>query len=83
MTTTEPTVEQCLEELREMFPGEFFRVEVQQCAQVDDNGNIWWREKRANIMMLSRGLDNFPSAPTLSEAMAQVRKWHSEQSKES
>lgn len=66
-----------------MVPGDFFRVDIQQCAQIDEDGNVWWREKRASIMMLSRGLDNFPAAPTLNEAMAQVRKWKQEQDDES
>lgn len=77
------TVQSALKELQEMFPDEFFRIEIHQCAQVDENGNIWWREKYANIMMLSRGLDNFPSKPTLSEAMAQVHAWKESQQRES
>jgi hypothetical protein len=79
--TGEPSVESCLAELREMFPSEFFRVEFQQSAEVDEHGQIRWRNKWANVMMLRRGFDNFPSKPTLSEAMNQVRTWQKETGK--
>lgn len=82
MTTTEPTIEQALAELREMFP---------------DKGNKWQfisirRQEFIDTYMphapkrrVEIHIGNGKSPPsceteTLTEAMAQVRKWHSEQS---
>lgn len=72
------TVEEALRELRKMFPNESIQVTV----------SVWdWPEKQppwtdgteAKILI---GLDReWIKAPTLSEAMAQVREWHQNQSR--
>lgn len=72
-----PTVEQCLEELREMFPRyKYFSMSVSIGAPRRPY------EIRVGSAFYSAGVRSF-SGETLSEAMAQVRKWYSEQSKES
>lgn len=62
-----------------MFPGDTFRVEIALRAQGNKDGEIKWLEKSALILQLSRGLDGFYTAPTLGEAMAQVRSWKAAQ----
>ena len=69
MTTTEPTVEECLEELREMTP--------RRCEIVFATTG-WLRiVVYANSIIPLELL--LVSHPSLSACMAQVRKWHSEQ----
>jgi hypothetical protein len=77
-TTTEPTIEECLKELREMFRGKGNLAPYITAGFDPDNdwhplvvihwvanGTSYWTDK----------------ASTLSEAMAQVRARHKEQSK--
>lgn len=80
MTNTELTVEHALTELREMFPGEVFRIELSKDVRMGEDGEITWRRDYACVLQPSRGLGGFYNASTLSEAMVQVRKWHAEQS---
>jgi hypothetical protein len=82
MTTTEPSVEDALKELLTMFPGEhdptqgkFISVTRQEF--IDSNSR---RTSRWTKIYIGRG-QSPPScdAPTLSEAMSQVRAWREEQ----
>lgn len=75
----ELTVEDVLQELRDMFPDERFRVEVSQRAQMNENGEIKWLESYACILQLSRGLEGFYDSPTLEESIAAVRVWKESQ----
>lgn len=78
---TEPTVEEALRELREMFPdehdpalGKFISVKRQEF--IDSNHAEVSRTSHIYI-----GYGQSPpscSAATLSEAMAEVRQWHQE-----
>lgn len=77
--TTELTVEDAIQELRDMFPNERFRVEVSQRAQLNEDGEIKWLESYACILQLSRGLEGFYDAPTLEESLESVRKWKESQ----
>jgi hypothetical protein len=77
MTTTEPSVDDCLKELREMG---FARIRLEY-AQIFDSEfphstRIWisaWRSQQGGRAVY---------ASTLSEAMSRVRAWHREQAKE-
>lgn len=81
-TTTEPSVEDCLKELREMSPDQ--RVSVTETRRLlafpDVNAEV---DKEIDYAItVGKGLNakRFMSA-VLGEAMAQVRAWHTEQSK--
>lgn len=77
MTTTEPTVEQYLEELREMFPSpresEIIHLTVGSViVAVWDNADDERGLPPHRVVRVQRD--------TLSEAMAQVRSWHAQRS---
>lgn len=71
MTTTEPTVEQCLEELREMFP-DALRIYVSNDTDYFDGVVV----NEAFILITHETF----RAPRLREAMAQVRAYYAQQS---
>lgn len=73
------TVEEALKSLQKLFPKEFFRVTINEVAEIREEGNIVWRDKGATILQLSRGLDGFYNAAALEDAMQLVRTWHAEQ----
>jgi hypothetical protein len=83
VTTTEPSVEDCLKELREMFPKTWAYVTVQQSGDCSPRGKCEV-ETFVIIQVDSNKGDIIynDSSDTLSEAMAQIRAWHSEQAKE-
>lgn len=64
----EPTVEDCLRELREMFPRDAIKVEFGTGASA-----IWCYVRRSGKLIAN--------GETLSECMAQVRAWKQEQEK--
>jgi hypothetical protein len=66
---TEPTIEECLRELREIFP-DALRIYISDDADYFDG--VLTRE---SFIMVTH---NTFRAPTLSEAMAHVRQWHKE-----
>lgn len=70
-------VEAALEELRAMFPDQFFRVTFNQCAEVDEAGRIYFRDKWAGVS----GLSDYPNAVDLTPeaAVEKVRRWKKEQ----
>ena len=80
MTATEPSVEDCLRELREMFPdAKFITIS-------GDYTNHWNGENRFSTRILiasswreGQGGKFFTSDPSLGDAMSQVRAWHKEQ----
>lgn len=76
---TELTVEACLAELREMFPGEVFRIEVHKDIRMGEDGTITWRKDYACILQPSRGLDGFYNAPSLRDSLDKVREWKAQQ----
>lgn len=71
--TGETTVGECLAELREMFPGETFKVEMEEAVRMGGGGDISQLRKSALILRCSLGLDGFFTAQTLADCMAQVR----------
>lgn len=68
MTTPELTVESCLKELREIFPS--FDSEITFSTQNIVTVTPWAVD--SDGAPLAKGVFD---GPTLSEAMAQVRKW--------
>lgn len=75
----ELTVESCLKELREMFPSE-----TNICIRLTGGGHIAAHgrvEVYGESFRIFRQFDRLGAGKTLSEAMAQVRKWKEEQSK--
>lgn len=71
--STEPTVEDCLKELRKMFPRyKYFFLSVSIGAP-----RVPY-EIRVGSAYYSAGVRSF-HAETLSEAMAHVSKWHEQQ----
>lgn len=63
----EPTVEECLAELREMFPGKM----------VDVGLRVGPNAKYAVVSVFAASFQR--DAPTLEECLVKVRKWHKEQ----
>lgn len=85
MTTTEPTVEQCLEELREMFPRHYCSISHEGRLVLGMSWKLKKIETVARIRITSATIEDAmlpveADADTLGEAMAQVRKWHAEES---
>lgn len=79
LTTTDSslTVEQCLAELREMFPRLFGRITRQDNEHASAVYiSLHRRESPASGLLVFTGVGS-----TLNEAMAQVRKWQQEQVK--
>jgi hypothetical protein len=68
VTTSEPSVEDCLRELREILP--LGAIEIR--SSITEAGTT-------HIVIMSAYLPMVPYADTLSEAMSQVRAWHREQ----
>lgn len=71
----ELTIESALKELQAMFPGEIFKIESEQAKRMSEAGELTQLRKSALILQVSRGLEGFYTAPTLKEAMNQVRAW--------
>lgn len=69
---SEPTVEEALKELREIFPGCAVSVQFSSNGQALNVARDWVYLRRRNKVVAS--------GATLAEAMAQVRTWHKEQS---
>lgn len=72
--STEPTVEDCLKELREMG---FARIRLEY-AQIFDSEFPYCKRVEISVWRKQQG-GKAVYAPTLSEAMAQVRLWHEQQ----
>lgn len=66
---SEPTVEEALNELREMFPDDV-DYEIRFGNWLVPVQVLLWREMNSRTF----------SGPTLNDCMAQVRKWYKEQS---
>lgn len=67
--SSEPTVEECLAELREMFPSKWFQIKIS--FHLD---RLWYWIAVYGKPRQGLGIES------LSEAMNQVRQWHKENS---
>lgn len=76
MTTTEPTVEDCLKQLLEMFPGKFISL-VRRNEYYPGDLDSGPEETASSVTVKIGNLRTEPkfTGPTLSEAMSEVRKW--------
>lgn len=81
MTTTEPSVEQALAEMRAMFAGKWIAFDFAEDHTVGPRGK---HHKQSRYMVQVEALDGElvyqSETKTLGKLMAQVRKYHAEQS---
>jgi hypothetical protein len=71
----QPSVESTLAELREMFPGKFIRVHRSETIQYDEKDDKTNFTEREAFVFVGINQETYKLEPTLSEAMAAVRKW--------
>jgi hypothetical protein len=79
VTTDEPSVEECLKELREMFPGVFVEAQTGDGASWHPAWPIDPREHVYHYALVTVE-EKQVRATALGEAMSQVRAWHKEAS---
>lgn len=76
MSMTEPTIEECLKELREMFPG--WHCEISTAHYMGNKTNRLYTRIDIHCTDFERN-DWTEHGPTLSKAMSQVRLWKESQ----